>query len=769
MKIFSVILGNTRLYYKWVISYLTVLLIPIMICSYYVIHTYSITKASITQQQELLLENAQILIDKDLAEWNRIATRVQLMNTTTSLSYADRFTPLLHSYVLSIQQDFHLFEVANQSIKEIFIYLPQSQYIVSSETTYTMDMIKYMGNSSLPQSALDYCMQYYTLNPAASILLYHCEENGRLYFIRGLVNDNSGNILSYLLFELDPADILNKISVQYLSQEETELALFFDGTCIISTNPILTDQIVPLLTDSEILTPLSPYDVQTYIVGNKQSSYSGLSLFSFIPQDIYFQKTNYLIIILFVTIAVCFLTGLITAFFYSRKNYRPVKHIMNYMGASFPLGKSDNEYSLILDQLSRNRTELSQQKEILRNEFLRRLLAGEILHHQVNDSVKKKFGFSLEGKHTIVAVIHIENYESYQQTVYKDNAIDIENSASLTYFIIQNVFHELLQKDFFNAYFCFLHTNIAVICNSDNETGHMRTCFLSKLEQFRTFCRQFGKFDITVGIGKITDTSDELSQAFTQATESLEYIHMFQTASFWHWYAPPDTDNICTIGLGSSETLIRLVLSGDSIPVRQYFEQLEKEIYSVGLSLDEARNIIYFFYRTSLQIQSEIYKQYGTQTDTQIKALNRSLFQFPLSEAVSTIKNIWFKTSEELHDLISEKRDNFADEICKYIDNNYSDLNLNLNNIALHFDFTPAYLSKRFKSERGVSVVEYLYDIRIGHATALLSESDLRIADIASIVGFQDSNAFIRIFKKEKGITPGKYKELHNQNKKKIL
>ena len=40
-----------------------------------------------------------------------------------------------------------------------------------------------------------------------------------------------------------------------------------------------------------------------------------------------------------------------------------------------------------------------------------------------------------------------------------------------------------------------------------------------------------------------------------------------------------------------------------------------------------------------------------------------------------------------------------------------------------------------------------------------MNETDLKIADIAQMTGFVDSNAFIRIFKKLKGTTPGKYKE----------
>ena len=48
--------------------------------------------------------------------------------------------------------------------------------------------------------------------------------------------------------------------------------------------------------------------------------------------------------------------------------------------------------------------------------------------------------------------------------------------------------------------------------------------------------------------------------------------------------------------------------------------------------------------------------------------------------------------------------------------------------------------------------------MRISNSVALLKETDLKIADIAQMTGFVDSNAFIRIFKKLKGTTPGKYK-----------
>lgn len=86
-------------------------------------------------------------------------------------------------------------------------------------------------------------------------------------------------------------------------------------------------------------------------------------------------------------------------------------------------------------------------------------------------------------------------------------------------------------------------------------------------------------------------------------------------------------------------------------------------------------------------------------------------------------------------------------------------MNINLNTIAEHFQITPSYLSRKFREQYQKSIIDYLYEVRISNAVSLLNETDLKIADIAQMTGFVDSNAFIRIFKKLKGTTPGKYKD----------
>jgi YesN/AraC family two-component response regulator len=90
---------------------------------------------------------------------------------------------------------------------------------------------------------------------------------------------------------------------------------------------------------------------------------------------------------------------------------------------------------------------------------------------------------------------------------------------------------------------------------------------------------------------------------------------------------------------------------------------------------------------------------------------------------------------------------------------------VSLKDLAKKCSVSPSYLSSRFKKETGMTITEYLQHIRIDHAIKLLNTENISIQQIADACGFQDSNYFIRIFKKYKGISPNQYrKQLKTQS-----
>jgi AraC-like DNA-binding protein len=74
-----------------------------------------------------------------------------------------------------------------------------------------------------------------------------------------------------------------------------------------------------------------------------------------------------------------------------------------------------------------------------------------------------------------------------------------------------------------------------------------------------------------------------------------------------------------------------------------------------------------------------------------------------------------------------------------------------------------SHFSRTFKEIVGEKYVEYITKYRLEVAKRLLLETDLKIDDIAEKVGYLGRNSFIRIFRKYEGITPGKYRAVHQE------
>lgn len=95
----------------------------------------------------------------------------------------------------------------------------------------------------------------------------------------------------------------------------------------------------------------------------------------------------------------------------------------------------------------------------------------------------------------------------------------------------------------------------------------------------------------------------------------------------------------------------------------------------------------------------------------------------------------------------------------KYIQEHYQDA-ISLNSVCDAVLLNSSYFSDLFKKEVGKGFNQYLIDTRFAEAKRLLVEKkELSIGDISTIVGFQDSNYFSRLFKKSFNNTPAKFRE----------
>ena len=83
---------------------------------------------------------------------------------------------------------------------------------------------------------------------------------------------------------------------------------------------------------------------------------------------------------------------------------------------------------------------------------------------------------------------------------------------------------------------------------------------------------------------------------------------------------------------------------------------------------------------------------------------------------------------------------------------------ISLPELATRYGYSEAHCSRLMKQATGRTYVDLVRSVRMKQATTLLEGTDLSIADIGFSVGYDNTETFIRAFKKEYQITPSQYR-----------
>ena len=101
------------------------------------------------------------------------------------------------------------------------------------------------------------------------------------------------------------------------------------------------------------------------------------------------------------------------------------------------------------------------------------------------------------------------------------------------------------------------------------------------------------------------------------------------------------------------------------------------------------------------------------------------------------------------------------DDILYYIEHNYM-TSLKLESIAPLFGYNSSYLGKLFSQKTGDSFNYYLDKVRIEHSKELLVNSDMKVYEIATKVGYKNVDYFHLKFKRHMNMTPAEYRKQFN-------
>ncbi|MBR4933705.1 MAG: helix-turn-helix transcriptional regulator, partial [Clostridia bacterium] len=81
-----------------------------------------------------------------------------------------------------------------------------------------------------------------------------------------------------------------------------------------------------------------------------------------------------------------------------------------------------------------------------------------------------------------------------------------------------------------------------------------------------------------------------------------------------------------------------------------------------------------------------------------------------------------------------------------------------LHDLSSHMGYDYSYLSSYFKRIVGMSFNDYVNQVRVSHASYLLSNTDLGILSVSNECGFKSLRSFNRNFKEHMTVTPTEYR-----------
>ena len=156
---------------------------------------------------------------------------------------------------------------------------------------------------------------------------------------------------------------------------------------------------------------------------------------------------------------------------------------------------------------------------------------------------------------------------------------------------------------------------------------------------------------------------------------------------------------------------------------------------------------------------------YGSLSERQIEA--HQLFSLPDvqtlysragSSLIDTLKWVSFITQQVTDAIKSSSRaQTITGRVKAYIDEHYAE-HVSKAELGAMLYLNPDYLAKLFKKETGQALNDYIAQVRVNAAKAMLADESVPLTDVATRAGFDYYSYFSTTFKKAVGISPSDYR-----------
>lgn len=210
--------------------------------------------------------------------------------------------------------------------------------------------------------------------------------------------------------------------------------------------------------------------------------------------------------------------------------------------------------------------------------------------------------------------------------------------------------------------------------------------------------------------------------------------------------------------LQTESKLIQCALEGKPETIEIFESIIRENVRDKDLSKETLQNLIYALIGTI----SRIFQEMKTSPEEFLgkKIDYRYLYNHWNDSAVFIeIKEILESVIQTVCQRENSRDQELLNKMRGYIYQNYSD-DIMLNDLADHLNISPKYCGILFKQLSDNNFKDFLNRYRIERSKEILiNDPSIKIVDLSTMVGFNSSNSFIRVFNKYVGITPKAYQD----------
>lgn len=330
-------------------------------------------------------------------------------------------------------------------------------------------------------------------------------------------------------------------------------------------------------------------------------------------------------------------------------------------------------------------------------------------------------------------------------------------------YIIKNLASTIL-KDY-QHYTVVLNNNYACIfINFDNkEDTAILKSITSICNEIVYIVKNLKELDIFVGISNVHTKPSSIANAYHEALEALankfyidKNIFIYTTISKHH------TSLDSSIINGYCEEMKILLEKGkyqESVHLLDKIFEIQK---ITKQSIESTKNISILIYALITGLASR-YKDHSINTFEDKKSICALIWQ---SNSIDDIYNVLVNLLKTTFLDVNYEQygtESVIEKVDRFIYGHYQE-NIQLHSIAQSVHLNSSYLSRLYKKETNMTLTERITNVRMEKAKTLLATTQLKVYEIASLVGVENSTYFSILFKKYTKLYPKEYRNSVSSN-----